>query len=287
MAQPLGTGPLGIVAGGGSLPRRLVELCRDTGRGAFVIAIEGHTEPATVDGADHLWVRMGQSEKAVRALKNAGVRELVMVGAVKRPSMTELRPDRMTMKFFAKIGFSALGDDGLLGAVVKALEGEGFILRGVDEFFSDLLAQEGCFGRVEADEAAWRDIRRGIQVVRAMGAADVGQATVIQDGLVLGVEAVEGTDALLARCGPLRREGPGGVLVKLSKPGQERRADLPTIGVATLQGAAAAGLRGIAVEAGATLVVDAPAVVAAADRAGLFLIGIRADADPAGPVAAP
>lgn len=271
------SGPLGIVAGGGSLPRRLVEVCQGSGRGAFVIAIENHTEPGTVQGVDHLWIRMGQSEKAVRALKEARVKDLVLVGAVKRPSMTELRPDRMTFRFLARIGFNSLGDDGLLGAVVKGLEDEGFTLRGVEEFLEDLLASEGCFGRVQPDDAAWRDIRRGIDVVRAMGAADVGQATVIQDGLVLGVEALEGTDALLARCGPLRRAGPGGVLVKLSKPGQERRADLPTIGVTTVQGAAAAGLRGIAVEAGGTLVVDLPAVVAAADRAGLFLIGIPMD----------
>ena len=272
------SGPLGVVAGGGTLPRRLVELCLDSGRGAFVVAIENHTDPATVAGVDHLWVRMGQSEKAIRALKDAGVKELVMVGAVKRPSMTELRPDRRTFKFLAKIGFNALGDDGLLGAVVKGLEEEGFVLRGIDEFLQDLLAGEGCLGRIQPDAAAWRDIRRGTEVVQAMGAADVGQATVIQDGLVLGVEAVEGTDALLARCGPLRREGPGGVLVKLSKPGQERRADLPTIGVKTVEGATAAGLRGIAVEAGGTLVVDSPAVVEAADRAGLFLVGIKRDA---------
>jgi hypothetical protein len=278
------SGPLGIVAGGGSLPRRLVELCQSSGRGAFVVAVEGHTDPATVAGADHLWIRMGQSEKAIRALKQAGARELVLVGAVKRPSMTELRPDRMTFKFLARIGFNSLGDDGLLGAVVKALEAEGFRLRGIEEFLQDLLAEEGCFGRYQPDEAAWRDIRRGIDVVRAMGAADVGQATVIQDGLVLGVEALEGTDALLARCGPLRRAGPGGVLVKLRKPGQERRADLPTIGVTTVQGAAAAGLRGIAVEAGGTLVVDVPAVTAAADGAGLFIIGIGLDA--AAPAAA-
>ena len=271
-------GPLGIVAGGGSLPRRLVEACQDSGRGAFVVAIEGQTDPATVTGADHLWIRIGQSERAISALRQAGARELVLVGAVKRPSMTELRPDRLTFKFLARIGFNSLGDDGLLGAVVKGLEAEGFVLRGVEEFLHDLLAGEGCFGRFRPDEAAWRDIRRGIAVVRAMGAADVGQATVIQDGLVLGVEALEGTDALLARCGPLRREGPGGVLVKLRKPGQERRADLPTIGVATVQAAAAAGLRGIAVEAGGTLVVDAPAVTVAADRAGLFLIGIAPDA---------
>ena len=270
--------PLGIVAGGGSLPRRLVEACQSSGRGCYVIAIEGHTEPVTVQGVDHLWIRMGQSEKAVHALKEAGARELVMVGAVKRPSMTELRPDRMTFKFLARIGFNALGDDGLLGAVVKGLEAEGFVLRGIEEFLHDLLATEGCFGEQQPDEMAWRDIRRGIAVVRAMGAADVGQATVIQDELVLGVEALEGTDALLERCGPLRRKGPGGVLVKLRKPGQERRADLPTIGLATIEGAAAAGLRGIAIEAGGTLVVDAPAVTAAADRLGLFLIGIVPEA---------
>ncbi|MGF1631120.1 MAG: LpxI family protein [Kiloniellaceae bacterium] len=277
-------GPLGIVAGGGSLPRRLVELCQSDGRGAFVVAIEGHTDPATVAGTDHLWIRMGQSEKAIRALRAAGARELVLVGAVKRPSMTELRPDRMTFKFLAKIGFNSLGDDGLLGAVVKGLEAEGFQLRGVEEFLQDLLAAEGCFGRHQPDAGAWRDIRRGIEVVRAMGAADVGQATVVQDGLVLGVEALEGTDALLSRCGPLRRAGPGGVLVKLRKPGQERRTDLPTIGVTTVQAAAAAGLRGIAVEAGGTLVVDIPAVTAAADRLNLFLIGIRLDADAAASV---
>lgn len=273
------SGPLGIVAGGGSLPRRLVESCQASGRGAFVVAVEGHTDPATVAGTDHLWIRMGQSERAIRALRAAGARELVLVGAVKRPSMTELRPDRLTFKVLARIGFNSLGDDGLLGAVVKALEAEGFVLRGVEEFLQDLLAAEGCFGTLRPDEAAWRDIRRGIEVVHAMGAADVGQATVIQDGLVLGVEALEGTDALLARCGPLRRQGPGGVLVKLRKPGQERRADLPTIGVATVEGAAQAGLRGIAVEAGGTLVVDAPAVTAAADRAGLFLVGIEPEAE--------
>lgn len=277
--------PLGIVAGGGTLPRRLVEVCRDSGRGAFVIAIEGQTDPATVAGAEHLWVRMGQTERALRALRAAGAKELVLVGPVKRPSITELRPDRFTFRFLAAIGFNSLGDDGLLGSVVKALEGEGFVMRGVDEFIHDLLAAEGCFGRFEPDAAAWADIRRGIEVVRAMGVADVGQATVIQDGLVLGVEALEGTDALLARCGPLRRAGPGGVLVKLRKPGQERRADLPTVGVTTIEGAAAAGLRGIAVEAGGTLVVDAPAMTAAADRAGLFVIGIRPDAasDPGAP----
>ncbi|NIA67306.1 LpxI family protein [Pelagibius litoralis] len=267
-------GPLGIVAGGGHLPRQLVELCQSNGRGAFVVALEGNTEAATVEGVDHLWIKLGQTKRALDALRKAEVRELVLIGPVKRPSMSELWPDAYTLKGLAKIGFNRLGDDGLLGAVVRTLEAEGFTIRGVDELMSELLAVAGPYGRFLPDAQAEADIARGVEVVRAMGAADVGQATVVQGGLVLGVEAIEGTDALLQRCGPLQRAGPGGVLVKLSKPGQERRADLPTVGVKTVEGAAAAGLRGIAIEAGATLVVDAEAVRRAVDDAGLFLIGI-------------
>jgi hypothetical protein len=124
------------------------------------------------------------------------------------------------------------------------------------------------------DAQAEDDIALGFRVVRALGALDIGQAAVVQQGLVLGLEAIEGTDALIARCAALRREGPGGVLVKAPKPGQERRADLPTIGRRTVEAAAAAGLRGIAVEAGASLVIDHAAVAVAADRAGLFVVGV-------------
>lgn len=267
-------GPLGIVAGGGHLPRRLVDLCQANGRGAFVVALEGNTEASTVEGVDHLWIKLGQTKKALDALRAAGVTELVLIGPVKRPSMSELWPDRYTLKGLAKIGFNRLGDDGLLGAVVRTLEEEGFTIRGVDELMGELLAVPGPYGRLVPDAQAEADIERGVAVVRAMGAADIGQATVVQNGIVLGVEAIEGTDALLERCGPLRRAGLGGVLVKVSKPGQERRADLPTVGLKTVAGAAAAGLRGIAVEAGGALVVDAAAVGRAADEAELFLVGI-------------
>lgn len=267
-------GPLGILAGGGHLPRRLVELCQSSGRGAFVVAVEGNTEPTTVEGVDHLWIKLGQSKRVLDALREAGASELVLIGPVKRPTLADLRPDAYTLKALTKIAFNSLGDDGLLGTVVRTLEAEGFTIRGVDELMGDLLAVAGPYGCHLPDAQAEADIQRGIAVVRAMGAADVGQATVVQHGIVLGVEAVEGTDDLLRRCGALQRDGLGGVLVKVSKPGQERRADLPTIGVKTIEGAAAAGLRGIAIEAGGTLVVDADGVARAADRAGLFLVGI-------------
>ena len=119
------------------------------------------------------------------------------------------------------------------------------------------------------------DIRRGIAVARALGAVDVGQGCVVQQGIVLAVEAAEGTDAMLARCVAVAHPGPGGVLVKLPKPEQERRADLPTVGPDTIRDAAAAGLRGVAFEAGGTILAEREATVAAADAAGLFLLGLR------------
>jgi DUF1009 family protein len=185
-----------------------------------------------------------------------------------------MRPDWRTARFFARIGLKALGDDGLLSAVIGEFESEGFKVLGAHEVLGDLLAPLGVWGAVRPDERAESDIKHGVAVAQGLGALDVGQSVVVQQGIVLGVEAIEGTDALLQRCGTLRRAGPGGVLVKLCKPGQDRRVDLPTIGPDTLKRAQAAGLRGIAVESGAAIVVDLDALVRDADRAGLFVMGI-------------
>jgi UDP-2,3-diacylglucosamine hydrolase len=268
---------LGIVAGAGELPRRVIEACREAERPFFVVALEGSADPGVIGEAPHAWIRLGAASEGLRVLREHGILDLVMVGGVKRPSMLQLRPDWRTAKFFARIGYRALGDDGLLKAVIRELEEvEGFRVVGLDSVLASTLAAEGPLGRHLPDEQARRDIAHGFQVLRMLGAADIGQAVVVQQGLVLGVEAIEGTDALIARCGALQREGQGGVLIKAAKPGQERRADLPTIGLATVAAAAQAGLRGIAVEAGATILVDRAALAAAADSAGLFVIGIAA-----------
>ncbi len=188
-----------------------------------------------------------------------------------------MRPDWRAAKFFAQVGYRALGDDGLLSAVVKELEREGFRVVGVDDFLeADALLPAGPLGRFLPDARATADIEHGLRLARAIGALDIGQAVIVQQGLVLGVEAIEGTDGLLRRCAGLRRDGPGGVLVKTAKPGQERRVDRPTIGVHTVILAAEAGLRGIAAEAGATLVLDRAEVIRAADDAGLFVVGVTA-----------
>jgi len=266
---------LGILAGAGELPLRIIEACRAAERPYFVLAFQGSADPAVVAGEPHAWVRLGAAGEGLRLLRENGVEELVMAGGVRRPSLLQLRPDWRTAKFFARVSYRALGDDGLLRSVIRELEeAEGFRVVGADSLLGPALAPEGPLGRHAPDEAAQHDIALGFRIVHALGALDIGQAVVVQGGLVLGVEAIEGTDALIERCRGLRRDGPGGVLVKGTKPGQERRADLPTIGPRTVTAAEAAGLRGIAVEAGATLILDRDAAIAAADRAGLFILGV-------------
>jgi len=268
-------GPLGIIAGSGALPRRLVENCRAAGRPVFVLALQGEADEATVADVPHAWCRIGAAAKALDLLRANSVKDLVLAGGVRRPSLSALLPDWRAAKFFARVGYRALGDDGLLSAIVKELEREGFLVVGADDILGDDdLMPLGLLGRHRPDDEAKADIEHGMRVAHALGAVDIGQAVIVQQGLVLGVEAAEGTDELLRRCAALRRDGPGGVLVKMAKPGQERRADRPTIGPRTVALAAASGLSGIAAEAGMALVIDRAELVRVADQAGFFLIGV-------------
>ncbi|MGC2854295.1 LpxI family protein [Novispirillum sp. DQ9] len=267
---------LGIIAGGGDLPGRLIAACRRDGRPFFVLALEGFAEPSVIGDAPHEWVRLGAAGEGFRILHAHRVSQVVMAGRVRRPSLADLRPDWRAARLFARIGLKALGDDGLLRAVVQELEGEGFGVVGADDILGEeILAPEGVLGAHRPDDQALADVAHGVRVARGLGALDVGQGAVVQQGLVLAVEAIEGTDAMLGRCAALRRDGPGGVLVKTAKPAQERRADLPTIGVATVDNAHAAGLRGIAVQAGGALMVDKAGIIARADALGLFVFGVR------------
>ena len=266
---------LAILAGGGTLPARIANAVRGQGREVFIVAFDGHTDPETVAGVPHVWSRFGAAGTILRRLHEEGVGEVVLAGPVKRPSFTELMPDWRTARFLARVGTRALGDDGLLRAVVREVEDDGFRVVGLHDLLKELLTVAGPVGRLAPDADAERDIARAVEVARALGALDVGQGAVVQQGIVLAVEAIEGTDAMLARCAALARPGTGGVLVKVKKPKQDRRIDLPTMGVTTVEKAAAAGLRGIAIEAGGSLLVDRTAVAEAADRLGLFVVGIE------------
>ncbi len=268
-------GALGILAGGGPFPGKVAEAATAQGRPVFIIGFEDFADPAVIGAYSHAMVRLGAAGRMLQLLRENHCHDLVLVGPVRRPSLLDLRPDAEGARIMARIGRAAFaGDDGLLAAVVRVLAEEGFRILGAHEILTTALAPPGQASRLAPDAQAQTDIDRGIAVVRALGAADVGQACVVQQGVVLAVEAIEGTDRMIARAADLKRPGPGGVLVKLVKPGQDRRADLPTIGPRTIEAAAAAGLRGVAFEAGGTLVTDLPACIEAADRLGLFLIGV-------------
>src|ERR1700712_2329859 len=220
--------------------------------------------------------RLGPAARIIAALRENGCQDLVMIGPVRRPSLLDLRPDAEGAKLLARVGRAAFsGDDGLLAAVIRVLTEEGFRVIGAHEIMREAVAPSGVLTNATPDAQAMTDINRGIQVARLLGSADVGQCCVVQQGLVLAVEAIEGTDAMLARAGALRRDGIGGVLVKLVKPNQDRRADMPTSGPETVRHAAEAGLRGLAFEAGATILAEREACLAAADAAGLFLLGLE------------
>lgn len=265
---------LGIIAGSGSFPKILVQACRASGRGYFVLGLEGHADPAIVDAEPHGWIRLGEWSRGVGLLREAGVGDLVMAGPVRRPGLAEIRPDLGGAKVLARLAKSWLGDDTLLSAVARELEREGFRIVSPGELLEGHLATGGPYGAHRPDETASQDIDRGLDVVRAVGALDVGQAAVVQQSVVLGVEAVEGTDALIKRCAALQRPGAGAVLVKGPKPGQDRRFDLPAIGADTAAAAVEAKFAGIAVVAGGAFVFDRDYLVRIADGGGLFVVGV-------------
>jgi UDP-2,3-diacylglucosamine hydrolase len=214
-------------------------------------------------------------------LKGAGCTEVLMAGKLQRPKFSELHLDAKGMLAVPKLIAAARhGDDAILRGVADLFAAEGFSVIGVAEAAPGLLAPAGVLGKVQPSEANHADAARGFAIVRALGTYDVGQAAVVCEGLALAVEAAEGTDAMLGRISSLPAHFRGsekkrrGVLVKAVKPTQDGKTDLPVIGLATVQNAAAAGLAGIAVEAGAALILRKREVIAEADRIGLFVAGI-------------
>jgi DUF1009 family protein len=266
---------LGILAGGGPLPGRVAAAAQATGRAVFIVGLEGFADPQVLAGFPHAVARVGAAARILALLRASGCRDLVLIGPVRRPSLLDMRPDAVGARLLARAGRVAFaGDDGLLKAVVQVLGEEGFNVIGAHEILTEALGPRGLLSRAAPDAQAVLDIERGVAVARALGMADVGQGCIVQQGLVLCVEAIEGTDAMIARAATLCRPGAGGVLVKIVKPGQDRRADLPTIGPDTIRAAHAAGLRGVAFEAGGTILVERAETIRLADAAGMFLLGL-------------
>ena len=272
---------LGLIAGGGDLPAKLASHARSEGREVFVVGVKGFVENDLLEAYESCEHSVGEIGKQLSSLKKANVKDVCFAGIVKRPNFDNLKLDSKGMLLLPRVvKAAAKGDDELLRVLVDVMEKNGFNVVGADDVLSSLLAPVGPFGAICPNEADLADISKAASVADAIGEMDIGQGAIVCRGLVLAVEAQEGTDLMLQRCAALPAELRGavdsraGVLVKRPKPMQERRIDLPTIGVQTVQRAADAGLAGIAVTGGGALVLDRNAVVAKADQLGLWLYGI-------------
>jgi DUF1009 family protein len=274
--------PIGIVSGGGSLPFAVADAAARRGRRAVLLALRGCADAARVAAYPHHWIGLGQVNRLCRLARQESCNDLVFIGTVVRPAIRQLRLDLGALLLLPRlVRLFRGGDDHLLSGVAIFFEQRGFRVVGAHQVAPEILMPEGAVGRLQPSESSHRDIVQGLALLRAIGQFDVGQATIVADGHVLAVEAAEGTDEMLAHVADLRRRGrirsTGGVLVKAPKPGQDRRIDLPAIGPQTIAGAANAGLAGIAVVAGGGIMAEPDRVAQAADRAGIFIVGIGQD----------
>src|SRR5579863_4451805 len=273
--------PVGVIAGGGAMPFAVADSLKARGLDPILFALKGVCDPTAAERFRHHWIAVGQYGRAKKLFRAENCKNLVFIGTLVRPSLSEIRLDWATLLVMGRV-WSAFrgGDDHLLSGVGRIFEQDGFHLLGLKEVAPDLLMPEGCVTQKMPDQSALSDIARGREVLRALGSFDVGQAAVVIDNHVMGVEGIEGTDELLSRIadlrasGRIRASGGRGVLVKAPKTGQDLRFDLPTVGSRTVKGIAAAGLAGLAVIAGNTVVADPQAMIEAADTAKVFIVGL-------------
>ena len=271
--------PLGLIAGGGDLPLAIARRCEAEGRPVFVIRLASFADAHLNrwPGADFGMAEIGG---ILKALKAQGCEAICLAGNVSRPDFKSLKPDLKGAALLPGIVAAATkGDDALLRKILSVFEAEGFAVEGADDILGGDMLPPGALGRVAPTPEQIADLRKALHVAEKAGELDIGQGAVVVDGLVLAVEAQEGTDAMLSRVAGLPadlRGGPGapkGALGKAPKPIQDLRVDMPVIGARTIELAAAAGLAGVGGQAGRLILIDRAAIIAAADRLGLFVWG--------------
>ncbi len=270
---------LGIIAGGGEIPAMLIKHCIATERPFFVLAIKGNADENLIIDIDpnisHKFIRIGEAGTGFKLLKEKHCEDVVMIGTIKRPTLGDLVPDLTTTKFFMKLGMKSKGDDGMLRSLIKDLESDGFTVRGIHEVLPEILMSKGIITKTKPNRDDIEDIKKGVELATAICKLDVGQSVVIQNGLALGLEAIEGTDELIRRCFSYKRKGKSPILVKIRKPEQDVRADLPTIGVKTIEVAHNSGFKGIAVHENNSLIINKEEIVKLANKYKMFIIGIN------------
>jgi UDP-2,3-diacylglucosamine hydrolase len=280
-AASAGGDPVAVICGGGSFPGAVAEAIVRRGRRPVMFAVRGWADPKVVERYTHHWIAIGQAGRFFRLVRTERCREALFIGTMLRPPLTQIRFDWPTIRLLPRaIGFFRGGDDRLLSGVASLFEEAGVRIIGVGDVAPEIIAPEGVLGHHQPSPRDRADIVRALAVIVALGPFDVGQAVVVADGHILGVEAAEGTDNLLTRIADLRGQGRVttpvgvGVLVKAPKPGQDRRFDLPAVGPKTVENVARAGLAGLALTAGGAIVAEPAALTAAADRARIFVVGM-------------
>ena len=273
--------PLAILCGGGDFPVQVARAAIERGRALVMIGIVGAAD-ARIEAFPHIWIHLGELGKLFAAIKQRGVGEIAIVGAVTRPELADLRLDWGALRRLASLApLFRGGDNHLMTGVARIFESEGVRVVGVQQIAPQLLASAGPLGARRPSDQALADAARGGALIGALSPFDAGQAAVIANGRVLAIEAAEGTDAMLARVAELRAarklrmRGRAGVLVKAPKRDQDMRLDLPAVGAKTIEAASRAGLEGVALAAGRVLIADREAFARAADAAGLFVFGLE------------
>ena len=263
-----------VIAGGGILPRKLADNFDPSGDRIFFLAFRNVTDPEVVAGRHHEWLELGEVQKAIDAMHRNNVDKVVMAGPIQRPALSSLALDIRALKMLAKGGLKAFGDDGLLSLVAKEIEKEGIKVIGIEQILPGVLTKEGLLAGPAPTKISWDDIKRGLQVLNSLGPCDVGQSIAVQEGIVLAIEAIEGTDQMIERAGSLQRNVSGPILIKISKTNQDKRVDLPTAGPETVNNAIRSGFQGLALEANNSLLLDKDRVIKIAEKNSFFVIGV-------------
>jgi len=267
---------IAIICGHGSLPVEVVDACLHNNREFVLLGFHGHSDEEFIKQHPHEWFKIGQVGSVFKFCRKHNVKQITMAGRFHRVSWNSIKPDAKGAIWLAKLIKKSFGDDSFLRALIQLIENEGYEVISPDSIVGEaLLADYGVMGVHQPSDDNMTDIKRGIEVIEALGQVDVGQATIVQQGMVLGVEALEGTNELIKRCGLLQRDGAKGILVKFTKPAQDTRADRPTTGLDTVKNIKKAGFDGLAIEAGGVIMLDKKAMIEFANQNGIFLIGVK------------
>lgn len=267
---------LAIFAGRGALPQMLIEECQKNNRKFFIFLLKGEKYEIDYSAFNPVTIAYGEVEKFLEIVHKNNIKEMVFAGGVTKPNFSSLKVDKKGSILLTKIVASKiLGDDAVLRAVIKFLEKEGLKIVALDQLFSDLVSKKGVLSRISPDDEDIANIEIAIKAIKVMSNFDIGQSVVVAQKQIVAVEALEGTDKMIERCLDLKTEYvKNSILVKLKKLKQSKKADLPTIGIATINNCYAAGIKGIAIEAGSTLILERKKVIELVDELKMFLIAV-------------